>query len=60
MAANVRQKVVKLVNNAQLVAMLNNYLNLGYVVHQVINLAPASNELLIFYYDPSVDEIVNP
>jgi hypothetical protein len=60
MAANIRQKVVKLANNAQLVATLNNYLNLGYVVHQVINLAPVSNELLIFYYDPSVDEIPEP
>lgn len=44
MAANIRQKVVKLPNNAQLVTTLNTYMALGYVLHQ-----------MIVYYDPSVD-----
>lgn len=60
MAANIRQKVVKLPNNAQLVTTLNTYMALGYVLHQMISLAPVTNEILIVYYDPSVDEVVNP
>lgn len=60
MAANIRQKVAKLPNNSQLIATLQNYMNLGYVLHQMINLAPVTNEILIVYYDPVVDEIVNP
>lgn len=53
--SNIRQKVVKLPNNAQLVTTLNNYMQLGYVLHQMINLAPVTNEILIIYYDPAVD-----
>ena len=30
-------------------------MQLGYVLHQMINLAPVTNEILIVYYDPSVD-----
>jgi len=60
MAANVRQKVVRVPNDNNLVTLLNNYLQLGYVIHQMINLAPVSNNIMIVYYDPSVDEIVNP
>lgn len=54
-ASNVRQKVVKLPNNAQLKTTLDNYMQLGYVLHQMINLAPVTNEILIVYYDPAVD-----
>lgn len=54
-APNIRQKVVKLPNNAQLITTLNNYMQLGYVLHQTINLAPVTNEILIVYYDPAVD-----
>lgn len=52
---NVRQKVAKLQNNAQLKTTLDNYMQLGYVLHQMINLAPVTNEILIVYYDPAVD-----
>ena len=54
-APNVRQKVIKLPNNAQLKTTIDNYLQLGYVLHQIINLAPVTNEILIVYYDPVVD-----
>lgn len=57
MASNVRQKVVRVPNDNTLVTLLNNYLQLGYVIHQMINLAPVSNHIMIVYYDPSVDEI---
>lgn len=57
MAANVRQKVVRVPNDNNLVTLLNSYLQLGYVIHQMINLAPVSNNIMIVYYDPSVDEI---
>lgn len=52
---NVRQKVAKLPNNAQLKTTLDNYMAQGYVLHQMINLAPVTNEILIVYYDPAVD-----
>jgi len=52
---NIRQKVTKLPNNAQLITTLQNYMVEGYVLHQMINLAPVSNEILIVYYDPAVD-----
>lgn len=55
MAANERQKVAKLPNNANLKTTLDSYLALGYVLHQMINLAPVSNEILIVYYDPASD-----
>lgn len=54
-ASNIRQKIVKLPNNAQLVTTLNSYMQLGYVLHQMINLAPVTNEILIVYYDPATD-----
>jgi len=53
--SNVRQKIVKLPNNTQLKTTLDNYMQLGYVLHQMINLAPVTNEILIVYYDPAVD-----
>lgn len=52
---NKRQRVIKLPNNAQLIATLNNYMQLGYVLHQMINCAPVTNEILIVYYDPAAD-----
>lgn len=58
MNPNERQKVAILPNNAQLKATIDNYLALGYVLHQMINLAPVSNNILIIYYDPAVDEPV--
>lgn len=57
MAANVRQKIVRVPNDNNLVTLLNNYLQLGYVIHQMVNLAPVSNNIMIVYYDPSVDEV---
>lgn len=54
---NIRQKVVKLPNNAQLITTLDNYMQLGYVLHQITNCAPVSNEFLIVYYDPASDEL---
>lgn len=53
--SNIRQKVIKLPNNAQLITTLNNYMQQGYVLHQMINCAPVSNEILIVYYDPAAD-----
>lgn len=58
--SNVRQKIVKLPNNAQLKTTLDNYMQLGYVLHQMINLAPVTNEILIVYYDPAVDDEPQP
>lgn len=52
---NVRQKVAILPNNAQLKTTIDDYLIIGYVLHQMINLAPVSNNILIVYYDPAVD-----
>lgn len=52
---NIRQKVAKLPNNAQLKTTLDNYMQLGFVLHQMINLAPVTNEILIVYYDPAVE-----
>jgi hypothetical protein len=49
---NNRQNVAKVANNAQLKTTLDNYLQQGYVIHQITNLAPVSNELLIIYYNP--------
>jgi hypothetical protein len=54
---NIRQKVAKLPNNAQLKTTLDDYMTLGFVLHQMINLAPVSNEILIVYYDPAVDPV---
>jgi len=60
MAANLRQKIVSVDNNAGLVALIQNYLALGYVLHQMINLAPFANKILIVYYDPAVDPPPGP
>lgn len=57
MAANVRQKTVVVPNNAQLRTTLDAYMSQGYVLHQMINLAPVSNNILIVYYDPAVDSV---
>jgi len=54
-APNIRQKVTKLPNNAQLKTTLEEHMAQGYVLHQLLNLAPVSNEILIVYYDPAVD-----
>lgn len=54
-AANIRQKIVSVPNNAGLVALLQGYLAQGYVIHQMINLSPVSNNIMIIYYDPTVD-----
>lgn len=60
MAANVRQKTVVVPNNAQLRTTLDTYMSQGYVLHQMINLAPVSNNILIVYYDPAVDAVPEP
>jgi len=56
----VRQKVAILPNNAQLKTTLDNYMAEGYVLHQMINLAPVSNNIMIVYYDPAADETPQP
>lgn len=55
MAANVRQKTAVVPNNAQLKTLLDSYMAQGFVLHQMLNLAPVSNNILIIYYDPAVD-----
>lgn len=57
MAANVRQKIARVPNDNNLKPLLDSYLVLGYVIHQMINLAPVSNNILIIYYDPAVDAV---
>lgn len=57
---NIRQKIAVLPNNAQLKTTIDNYLLLGYVIHQMINLAPVSNNIMIVYYDPAVEENPQP
>jgi hypothetical protein len=56
MAANVRQKIIVMPINAATEQTIKDYLLQGYVLHQMINLQPAVNSLLIVYYDPSVDD----
>jgi len=60
MAANIRQKIIAVDNNAGLVALIQGYLLQGYVLHQMINLAPFVNKILIVYYDPAVDPPPGP
>lgn len=55
MAANVRQKLAVLNNDANLLATLQGYLAQGYVIHQMINLTPFATKIMILYYDPAVD-----
>lgn len=55
MAANVRQKLVVVDNNAGLLVLLQGYLAQGYVIHQMINLTPFATKIMILYYDPAVD-----
>lgn len=57
MAANVRQKIVSVNNDANLINLLQGYLAEGFVIHNLINLAPFANKILIVYYDPSVDVV---
>lgn len=57
MAANTRQKTARVPNDNNLKPLLDSYLALGYVIHQMINLAPVSNNILIIYYDPAVDAV---
>jgi hypothetical protein len=60
MAANIRQKVVTVNNDAGLLALIQGYLLQGYVIHQMINLAPFANKIFIVYYDPAVDPPPGP
>jgi len=53
---NVRQKIALLDISAQTEQLIKDYLQLGYVIHNIVNLQPAINKLLIVYYDPAVDE----
>ena len=57
MAANIRQKIAVVPNDANLLVLLQQYLALGFVIHSMINLAPVSNTIMIGYYDPAVDII---
>lgn len=59
-APNIRQKLAKVPNDNNLKALLEGYLVLGYVLHQMINLAPVSNNILIVYYDPAVEPEPEP
>ena len=58
--AHPRQRAAKLPNNANLAATLNDYLLLGYIIHQLINLAPVTNEILVIYYDPALEPEPEP
>ncbi len=60
MEANVRQKVVSVNNDAGLIALLQGYLLQGFVIHEMINLAPFATKILIVYYDPAVDPPPGP
>lgn len=57
---NTRQKIAVVQNNAGLKALLDSYLALGYVLHQMINLAPVSNNIMVVYYDPATEPVINP
>lgn len=59
MAQN-RQRCAKLPNNANLVVTINNYLADHYIIHQIVNLAPVSDEILIIYYDPALEPDPEP
>jgi hypothetical protein len=54
-APNVKQKlfVIDIAANTQ--ATLQSYLDLGYVLHQIVSLTPTYNKLLLVYYDPQVE-----
>ncbi len=52
---NTRQKIAIIPNNTQLKTTIEAYLLQGFVIHQVLNLAPVSNNIFIIYYDPAVD-----
>ena len=52
---NVRQKLFVIDIAAGTQAQLQGYLDVGYVIHNVINLTPVYNKLLIIYYGPAVD-----
>jgi hypothetical protein len=53
--AHNRQLCAKLPNNNNLVQTINGYLTDNYIIHQIINLAPVSNEILVIYYDPALE-----
>lgn len=57
---NTRQKTATVDINAGTEQLIKNYLQLGYVIHQIINLQPSVNKLFIIYYDPAVDEVPEP
>jgi len=57
---NIRQKIARVPNDNNLKPLLESYLVLGYVLHQMINLAPVSNNILIVYYDPAVEPEPEP
>lgn len=52
---NLRQNVARVPNNAALKTTLDTYLGQGFVIHQMINLAPVANDILIIYYNPDTD-----
>lgn len=55
-----RQKVIILDITAATLQTLRDYLALGYVIHNIVNLQPSQNKLLIVYYDPALDPINPP
>lgn len=56
-APNVRQKLFVIDINAATQAILQGYLDQGYVLHQITSLTPTFTKLMVVYYDPAVDEI---
>jgi hypothetical protein len=36
-------------------ATVDGYIAQGYILHQIVNLQPAINKLLIIYYEPPVE-----
>lgn len=55
MVANVKQNIVDVANDANLVVVLQGYLAQGFIISQMINLAPFSNRIMIIYYNPATD-----
>lgn len=52
MATPKGQKAIVLPNNAGSLATVEYYLNNGFVIQFIVNLAPVSNNLLIIYAEP--------
>ena len=49
---NEKQKLIVLPIDGNTLTTLQNYLQQGYVLHQIVNLNPTINSLLIVYYEP--------